>query len=98
MELKIKEIRKAKNLTQGDLADKVGVSVSYLSELESGKKPANTRRLAQLAAALDVEPHELLSDVSLSEEIKRHLLNLSQLSEADRDAVLRHAEGLVKNQ
>ena len=36
--LRIKDLRTKQNLTQGDLAKKVGISVSYLSKIESGKK------------------------------------------------------------
>jgi len=97
MKLKIKEFRKALGLTQSQLAEKVGVSVSYLSEIETGKKTANTRRMTQLASALDIQPYDLLPDENLSDEIRQHLQTLSRLSRNDLEAVLRHAEVLANS-
>ena len=34
---KVRELRKAKNLTQRDLADKVAVNFTYISKIENGK-------------------------------------------------------------
>ena len=36
--LKIKQLRQAKNLSQQELADAVGMAVSYINEIEKGKK------------------------------------------------------------
>lgn len=37
---RLQEIRKSSNLTQQALADRMGVSVSYVKNTESGKKPS----------------------------------------------------------
>lgn len=61
MRLLIREIRKAAGLTLEDLADKAGISRSYLNELELGGKTINALRLEQVAKALGVEPEDLFA-------------------------------------
>ena len=50
----IKIIRKFRNMTQNDLAEKSGISRPYLTEIETGKKDGSIRALKSLAQALDV--------------------------------------------
>lgn len=95
MQLRVRELRKSKGLTVQQLADIVGLSKSYLSEIETGKKTANARRIEQLAKALSVRPFELLDDSMVDADLLEHMAMLSQMSRADRDAVLRHAEALA---
>jgi transcriptional regulator with XRE-family HTH domain len=59
--IKIKRLRKAQNLTLSDLADRSGLSVSYLAEIEAGKKYPKPDRLLQLAASLSCSYDELTS-------------------------------------
>jgi transcriptional regulator with XRE-family HTH domain len=47
-------------LSQRDLAEKVGSVQATISALESGRRKAQPRTLRRLAAALDVEPRELV--------------------------------------
>jgi len=47
-------------MSQDDLAYEAEVSRSYLSQLEKGAFYASLKILGRLAAALDVEPAELL--------------------------------------
>ena len=58
----LKAIRKSQGLTQVQLAEKAGISPSYVTEMENGKKSMNTRRIAQLAKALNVAPSKILED------------------------------------
>ncbi|WP_298848107.1 helix-turn-helix transcriptional regulator [uncultured Ruegeria sp.] len=60
MEIRIKEIRQAKGLTQDELSVKVDLSRSYLAQLEKGTRQLTTKKQAIIAAALDVEPTELV--------------------------------------
>ena len=53
--LKIKETRNKKNLTQAQLAQKVGVSNVFISQLESGSKKASADNLAKLSKALGIK-------------------------------------------
>lgn len=60
----IRRIRRAKNITQNELAEKIGVSNSVLSRIEAGKVVPSERRLNAIAAALDVSPDSLTSAAS----------------------------------
>lgn len=56
----IKRLRLSRNLTQAELAEKVGITDSFMSFIETGKKWGSFQTLADIATALDVEPYELL--------------------------------------
>ena len=43
-------------MTQSELADKVGIARSYLSEIESGRRSLNDATSVVLARALDIHP------------------------------------------
>ncbi|MBI4689076.1 MAG: helix-turn-helix transcriptional regulator, partial [Nitrospirae bacterium] len=57
--LRIKELRRAKNMSQEKLSEKIGISSKYLSSIERGKGNPSLDTVIKLALALDVE----LSDV-----------------------------------
>lgn len=40
MNNRVKEVREEMNITQEDLANRVGISRTYLSEIETGKRKA----------------------------------------------------------
>lgn len=50
----IRKIRLAKNMTQGDLCNKIGTDVAYLSNVESGKKNPTLATIDRIARALGV--------------------------------------------
>ena len=52
---RIKEARKNAKLTQDQLAEKLGISVAYMSQIETGKATINLNRLAQLSVLLQTE-------------------------------------------
>lgn len=96
MKLRITEFRKLRGLTVEALADQAGMSKSYLSEVANGKKQANARVLETLARALKCAPTDLIDDKSLSPDLLDHIRLLKELSDDDRQSVLRHARGLAK--
>jgi len=59
---KIREIRKTENLTVAALAEKVGVSESYISQLERGLADPSVSLLRRLAAALQVSVSTFFDD------------------------------------
>lgn len=95
MRLRVKQMRTERGWTVQQLAKESGMSPSYVSDIENGKKQVNARRLEALARAFRVLPTDLIDDDAVSDEIKRHLETLRRLSDQDRQAVLRHAEGLL---
>lgn len=59
--LKIKQLRQEKNLSLNELSEKSSLSVSYLNEIEKGKKYPKYEKIAQLAEALGVSYDNLVS-------------------------------------
>ena len=59
--LKLKQLRTEKNLSLQQLADTAGLSVSYLNEIEKGKKYPKAEKIATLAESLDVSYDWLVS-------------------------------------
>lgn len=98
MVLRIRQLRQEKGWSQAELGERAGLAPSYVSELERGLKPINTRRLHQIAKALGIEAHELISPQanpllqelieiwpSLTQRDQRRLVRLA-LSFPDPDA------------
>lgn len=61
---RIKNTRKKCNLTQEQLVEKMGVSIAYLSKVETGKIHINLERLSQICDLLNVTEGEILNGVS----------------------------------
>ncbi|MCH7721760.1 MAG: helix-turn-helix transcriptional regulator [Bacteroidetes bacterium] len=76
--LKVKQLRQEKSLSLSALAKKSGLSVSYLNEIESGKKYPKADKIAELAYALKVTYDKL---VSL--KLTRNLAPLGELLESN---------------
>jgi transcriptional regulator with XRE-family HTH domain len=58
--MKLKQCRKARGLTQGELAAKVGLSLGYVARLEIGMHDPPLSTLAKLAKALGVKLEALV--------------------------------------
>lgn len=63
---RIKELRKRYNLTQDDLAEKVGIESKYLSRIEVGGCYPSLEVLERIADALPAEMMELFNFQHLS--------------------------------
>ena len=59
---RLRELRKAKGLTQEALAEAADLSGNYISDLELGLKVPSLTILVRLSEALDIGTPELLSD------------------------------------
>ena len=72
----IKKIRKEKNITQNDLANEMGISRSYLGDLENDRRNPSAKTLESLSQKLDVSMTYLLEgektwrDLDENERIK----------------------------
>jgi transcriptional regulator with XRE-family HTH domain len=60
--MKLKELRRLALMTQEDLAKESGVSRDTIWRLEHGKTGAHPRNIKKLAAALGIDPRDLLED------------------------------------
>lgn len=61
---RLKKARKDKHLTQEELAEKIDVSIAFLSRIERGSSHINLKRLSQICELLDVTEGEILNGTS----------------------------------
>lgn len=59
--MRLKQIREAKFVTQKELSEKSGVALVTISRIECDHQKPSFRTIRQLAAALGVEPGELVA-------------------------------------
>lgn len=99
----IRTLRRAKNLGQRDLADRVGVSFTYISKIENGRldfgEVPSEELIVRLAQALEADADELLLLAEkIPERIKKRVLErpdvFSALADADDEALDRLVAGL----
>lgn len=57
----LRKLRKSRGLSQRDLADKIGVSYTYISKIENSTlKPPSNKTIGKMAEALDADAEDLL--------------------------------------
>ena len=81
MKTNIRQIRKARGLTQKQLADMIDVSESIISQYENGRKSPSNETLLKLGEALDCSVSDILDD--------RKALNFA-LSTLERDLIQKY--------
>ncbi|AVP63907.1 MULTISPECIES: helix-turn-helix domain-containing protein [Clostridium] len=59
----LRESREKKNITQEKLSKKVGISRSYLSDLENGRYSPSSEKLLLLAKFLDLDINSLINKI-----------------------------------
>jgi XRE family transcriptional regulator, fatty acid utilization regulator len=83
---KLKQLRQERGLSTYDLADRTGLSPSYLNEIEKGKKYPKTEKIFAIAKALETDYDALVSlKVSKQLEAVTELLNSNILNELPLD-------------
>lgn len=82
----IKTLRKNQQMTLNDLANKTGVSISFLSQLERGKSSATLESLKNISQALNVEPGYFFNGLSKKKDLiqqdtlkKKHKIHYESL-------------------
>ena len=80
---RIRRYRKEKGLSQEQLAEKVNISVTHMSHIETGNTKLSLPVLVDIAGVLQVKTDDLLSDT---------------VSAADADLLLRLAAGCSRRQ
>ncbi len=76
--LKVRQFRQELGLSFDDLSKRAGISVSYLNEIEKGKKYPQPVNLAKLAAALELTPEFLESA-----EMTKHMTPVGELLQSN---------------
>jgi len=89
----LKVIRQFHQIKQTDLAIKLNISKSYLSELESGKKPASYELLERYAGVFDIPVSSL---VFFSEHIEKEGGIPKKVRTAVADKIIKVMEWLVE--
>lgn len=59
---RIRKVRKAHGLSQEELAEKVGISTTHMSHIETGNTKLSLPVFVELAEALGIRTDEMLSD------------------------------------
>ena len=73
---KIKQIRKLRGMTQEQLAEIVGIGISNISYIETGKFAPSIENFEKIVKALDVEPYELYEFSSkTTSEMREEIVN-----------------------
>ena len=83
MKLRLKYLRKQRSLTIDKLAEMSGLTRGFISLLENDKREASAETLRQLAAALQVEPRDIIDAGPESARLDALLLDAQGLSESD---------------
>ena len=73
----IKSIRARRGLSQAALAEKAGISITFLSNIERGLKYPLPNILSKIANTLDVEVNQLFVAHTSTNEGKKLLKNMS---------------------
>ncbi|MBQ3268943.1 MAG: helix-turn-helix transcriptional regulator [Clostridia bacterium] len=77
---RVRQQRVLNRLTQEQLAEKTGVSTSFIGHIERGEKKASMETVVALCNAMSVAPSVLLQD-SLSDEVMRSQLAFNKENE-----------------
>jgi transcriptional regulator with XRE-family HTH domain len=69
----IKRYRAYRKFSQAELAERLDISIPFLSDIENGKKWVSPRTLAKMADTFNVEAYELLRP---ERELPDHAVNI----------------------
>ena len=86
---RLRKLRIDMGETLGDMADRLGITSSYLSAIEKGKRPAPpglVDKVAELYSLSDVAKHEL--SAAADKTLKSVKVELDGASDSKRDAAL----------
>lgn len=99
---KIKRLRKAKNLTQEELAEMINIAPKNLSKIEVGTSFVSAETLGKLVEALDTTTEELFANnhIKKSEELLSEIYrNLNRISNNQKklELIYKMVEFIVHN-
>ncbi len=107
---RLRQLRQAKRLTQGDIERRCGLLRAYISRVEGGHTVPSLATLEKFATALGVEPYQLLfsgggrpsavkvsGQPELSGQAKRLVKLFDSMSSRSRSLLLNMASKLPKH-
>ncbi|MFZ7936264.1 helix-turn-helix domain-containing protein [Bacillus thuringiensis] len=102
LSIRIKELRKERKWSQKELGEKVDVSESFISKVESGKKQPSREVTAKIAEIFNVTTDFLLGrsdeeelNEMLDVKFKAMKDRLTNLPESQREMIMKQAENLM---
>ncbi|WP_165786787.1 helix-turn-helix domain-containing protein [Heyndrickxia camelliae] len=92
---RVRNIRESKGITQEELANKMDVTKSYVSKIESGDQIPKLARLELIAIGLDVTLEELIFNTSVDSKWKE-VIELFEQKGINPEEVLKFISVLEK--
>lgn len=93
---RIGKLRKARRLTQSELAEKIGLDNSHLSRLETGKHYPSLDSLEAMAQALDVELRDFF-EFHTQETENQLRASLIEIAQTAPEPVIRELVPIARN-
>ena len=96
---RVKEARLKKHLTQQQLAEAAGISLSFLSNIENGRQAMQVLTLIDLANALEVSTDWLCRDIPLAASPLSSAIEseLSSCTPKEREAILQLVQSMKQS-
>jgi len=94
--------REYRKWTQARLAEKLGISVNFLSDIENGKKWISPASMVKFASVLNIEPFELFKpasapDPSVSALFSRYNEEAVRAVTTSLDGIYRYYQTCIEN-
>ena len=95
---RVKQAREFRNLTQDELAERMDVSTSFVSRLETGHSMPSIAKLYRISQVLDISFQDLVCDLftvapSSPDSIEIEIMQrLHMLSYSDKKHILKYVE------
>ena len=92
-------LRKEKKISQGELAEKVGIHNNVLGRFERGEATPSVDMAAKIADALGVSLDYLIgkTDVELDMSILEKMITIQKLPEEDKNCIMYSIDGLIQH-
>lgn len=71
---RIRKVRKAQGLSQEQLAERVGISVTHMSHIETGNTKLSLAVFVRLARSLDIQTDDLLQDLKSGKTVAENTI------------------------
>lgn len=96
---RIRKFRKACNLSQEQLAEKVGISTTHMSHIETGNTKLSLPVFVDIATTLSVQTDELLHDVSELNKtsVKNEIIGLLDTCSPEETYIINNVIKTVKS-